>query len=135
MTLTGATERILVSGKEVEIPKHVELERDLESRERESERPIADNYLIQELAEKEDIEDGKYLHCLLELLGVEIESLMLTDRGQAQRSLAMCLTKVQEARMWALRHMEEKNGLLILDRRRFKLKEVEEDNDGTKGDE
>lgn len=89
-----------------------------------SDRPLAVKQLIRELSEvdphkKRDEIDGQYLYDLLELLGDELEALMLIDRS-SRAQLVHIWQHIQEARAWALNWGIRKNAQYVLDRRKFK---------------
>lgn len=109
-------------------PQHVEVERAEEAVARaddfiteQGSRPLASSYYLQELAEKEECEDGRFLTQVLESLEHEVGAIMF-QRGTTGRELALVLTKLQEARHWAIEDGVKHNAIVVIDRRIFKVK-------------
>jgi len=113
-----------------DIPIHVRRRRDEEAVERgerfldgQAKRPLADTFYLQEVAEKSDTVDGRYLTQVLERLADEIRVMLI--RGST-RELALVLTSLQQAHHWAIQHGQNTGSHTILDRRIFKVNHTEE---------
>lgn len=65
----------------------------------------------------QDNEDARPLVRVLESLTDEIGLMLMTNFGGRARELAMCMTKVEEARLWAVRHGERTGSHVVVDRR------------------
>jgi hypothetical protein len=90
---------------------------------RQSERPLAVQFLLQEVAEKSDEIDGRFLTQVLSRLGDEIRVLLI--RGST-RELALVLTSIQQAEHWAIEHGRQTGSHTVLDRRMFQANHTEE---------
>jgi hypothetical protein len=81
------------------------------------ERNLATDYYLQEVAELDGHEDGRFLTQVLDRIAEEIRVLLI--RG-SKRELALVLTKVEEAKHWATQHGENTNSHVVIDRRFFR---------------
>jgi hypothetical protein len=87
-----------------------------------AERPLAIEFLLREVAEKDDTLDGRFLTETLSRLADEVRVLLV--RGTT-RELALVLTKIQEAEHWAVEHGVKTNSHVVIDRRIFKTTHTE----------
>jgi hypothetical protein len=86
-----------------------------------ADRPIADQFLLTELAKKNDVNDGHYLTQILDQLADELATINVNG---FTRELSLCLTKVQEAYDWAVRDGVKKGTHVIIDRRFFQVNDT-----------
>ena len=113
-----------------DVPEDIARERDAQLAERggkflarQDARPLAVNLLLQEVAEKSDEIDGRFLTQVLARLGDEIRVLLI--RGST-RELALVLTSIQQAEHWAIEHGRKTGSHTVLDRRIFQTNHTEE---------
>lgn len=86
-------------------------------------RVLADGVYLQEVAQINGHEDGRYLTQVLDRLADEVRVLLV--RGST-RELAMCLTKLQEAEHWAMEDGKKKGSHIVIDKRIFKVNHLED---------
>lgn len=89
---------------------------------RQAERPRAVDFLLQEVAELSDHEDGRFLTQVLERMADEIRVLLI--RGST-RELALCLTAIEQAKHWAIEHGSKTGSHTVFDRRIFQVDHTE----------
>lgn len=124
--LTGAEIRSRLTPPPVE----VEIQRGREAAKRadrmledQASRPLANRCYLQELAEKGDQEDGRFLTQVLERLADEVRAATFPRPSREQ---ALCLAAIEQAEHWAIAHGRKTNSHVVIDRRIFRTtKETE----------
>jgi len=89
-------------------------------------RPLAKDNYLQEVAEMDDAEDGRFLTQVLDRLADEVRVLLV--RGST-RELALALTHIEDAKHWATEHGVKTNSHVIIDRRIFRIESGGSQND------